>query len=185
MRDVIEIETERLRLRALRMSDAPRVAHFCSDPGVGRNLAMTPIPYLDVTAEGWILIMRARAGLQKEFVFAVERPGAGLVGVVAAHKRGPVGFEVGYWYGRPHWGLGYATEALIAFLGEARHLGELHAGHFVDNPASGRVLSKAGFVYTGEIVQQFSMARGERVLSKRMRFGEASIEAGAEDAACA
>jgi len=61
----------------------------------------------------------------------------------------------------------------------------LHAGHFVDNPASGRVLSKAGFVYTGEIVQQFSMARGERVLSKRMRFGEASIEAGAEDAACA
>lgn len=170
MRDVIEIETERLRLRKLRMSDARRIAYFCSDPGVGRNLAMTPIPYLDVTAEGWMLILRARAALERDFVFGVELRDEGLVGCIGAHKRGEDGFEVGYWYGRPYWGLGLATEALTAFVDEARKLGELSAGHFVDNPASGRVLSKGGFVYTGETQSLFSMARGQKAPSKRMRF---------------
>jgi RimJ/RimL family protein N-acetyltransferase len=185
MRDVIEIETERLRLRPLRLSDAQRVAHFCGDPHVGRNLAMTPIPYLDVTAEGWILIMRARAGLNKEFTFAIDLPDEGLIGVIGAHQRSGEGFEVGYWFGRPFWGFGYATEALTAFLAEARDLGELQAGHFIDNPASGRVLSKAGFVYTGEIKQQFSLARGERAPSKRMRFGGGGMRVNAEQAVCA
>jgi RimJ/RimL family protein N-acetyltransferase len=166
------------------MSDARRVAQFCGDPSVGRNLSMTPIPYFDVTAEGWILIMRARAGLQKEFLFAVDRPDEGLIGVVGAHRRGPEGFEVGYWYGRPFWGVGYATEALTAFLAEARRLGELSAGHFIDNPASGRVLSKAGFVYTGEITSQFSMARGARAPSRRMRFVGSEARASAQSAAC-
>lgn len=185
MRDVIEIETERLKLRALRMNDAPAIAHYCSDPGVGRNLSMTPIPYLDVTAEGWILIMRARAGLGKEFVFGVELPGKGLIGAIGAHQRGGEGFEIGYWFGRPYWGAGYATEALNALVAEARSLGNLHAGHFVDNPASGRVLSKGGFAYTGEVTPLFSMARGEKVLCKRMRLAGADTERCAERAACA
>jgi RimJ/RimL family protein N-acetyltransferase len=185
MRDVVRIETERLKLRPLAMSDAPAIAHYCSDPGVGRNLSMTPIPYLDVTAEGWILIMRARAGLKKEFVFGVELPGKGLIGAIGAHQRGGDGFEIGYWYGRPYWGFGYATEALTAFLGQARSLGDLHAGHFVDNPASGRVLSKAGFAYTGEVIPLFSMARGEKVPCKRMRFAGADAVQHVERAACA
>jgi RimJ/RimL family protein N-acetyltransferase len=146
---------------------------------------MTPIPYLDVTAEGWVLIMRARAALQKDHVFAIEREGEGLVGCIGAHQRGGDAYEVGYWYGRPFWGLGYATEVLTAFVSEARALGDLYAGHFVDNPASGRVLTKGGFVYTGEIVQQFSMARGQKVACKRMRFGGAAAEAGVERAAWA
>ncbi len=32
MRDVIEIETKRLKLRGVRMSDAQRIARFCDDP---------------------------------------------------------------------------------------------------------------------------------------------------------
>ena len=36
----------------------------------------------------------------------------------------------------------------------------LVAGHFADNPASGRVLEKAGFLYTGEVRPKFSIARG-------------------------
>jgi len=176
MRDVIEIETERLRLRALRLSDAPRIAEFCGDPGVGRNLAMTPLPYLGVAAEGWILILRARAALARDFVFGVDLRGGGLIGVIGAHKRGEGGYEVGYWYGRPYWGAGYATEALAGFVGEARALGDLNAGHFVDNPASGRVLSKGGFVYTGEVQPLFSMARGAKAPCKRMRFGKVGNE---------
>ena len=170
MRDVIEVETNRLKLRGLRMSDAQRIAQFCDDPGVGRNLAMTPLPYLPAAAEGWILINAARASRGTDFVYAVELPGEGLIGAIGAHKRGEDGFEMGYWFGRPYWGQGFATEAATAFVSEANKLGALNAGHFVDNPASGRVLSKVGFTYTGETLAMFSLGRGESVGCKRMRY---------------
>jgi RimJ/RimL family protein N-acetyltransferase len=170
MRDVIEIETNRLKLRRLRISDAQRIAQFCDDPGVGRNLAMTPLPYLPIAAEGWILINAARASRGTDFVYAVELPGEGLIGAIGAHGRGGDGFEMGYWLGRPYWGQGFATEAATAFVSEASKLGALEAGHFVDNPASGRVLTKVGFAYTGETKSLFSLGRGESAACKRMRF---------------
>lgn len=170
MRDVIAIETKRLKLRPVVMSDAPRIARFCDDPGVGRMLAQTPLPYLEVAAEGWIMTMNARAPLERDFVFAVELPGEGLIGVVGAHRRGDgEGVEIGYWFGRPYWGAGYGSEAVGAFVAEAKALGVLNAGHFVDNPASGRLLEKVGFAYTGETKRMFSMGRGESVDSRRMR----------------
>ena len=41
----------------------------------------------------------------------------------------------------------------------------LIAGHFFDNPASRRVLEKAGFRPTGASEEAFSMARGRKALS--------------------
>lgn len=168
MRDVIE--TRRLKLRRLRMSDAPRVARFCGDPGVGRNLAMTPLPYIEAVAEGWIMITRARAPLGRDFVFAIDLEGEGLIGCIGANRREGEAYEVGYWFGRPYWGRGFATEAARSFVAAASALGVLEAGHFVDNPASGRVLLKTGFAYTGETKPMFSLGRGESVDSKRMRY---------------
>jgi RimJ/RimL family protein N-acetyltransferase len=171
MRDVIEIETKRLKLRGVRMSDAKRIARFCDDPKVGRMLAQTPLPYLEAAAEGWIMMMNARARLERDFVFAAELAGEGLIGVVGAHRRAESeDVEIGYWFGRPYWGAGFGSEAVGAFVTEARRLGPLAAGHFVDNPASGRVLEKVGFAYTGETKRMFSMGRGESVDCLRMRY---------------
>ena len=72
--------------------------------------------------------------------------------------------EVGWTLGRAHWGRGYATEAGRAVLETARHglrLKRLDAGHFIDNPASGRVLEKLGFRPVGKIVPYYSAGRGE------------------------
>ena len=53
--------------------------------------------------------------------------------------------DVGFWIGRDHWGKGYATAALRAFLGIDLHR-PLHA-HVADhNVGSRRVLEKCGFV---------------------------------------
>ncbi|MES1200821.1 MAG: GNAT family N-acetyltransferase [Pseudomonadota bacterium] len=170
MRDVLEIDTDRLVLRRPEARDATRVACFLADQGVSRMVASVPHPYPPSAAEGWLMLLRARRGLGHDHVFAVELPGDGLIGMIGAHRKEGDLFEVGYWIGRPYWGEGFATEALRGFLAEATRLGELEAGHFEDNPASGRVLEKAGFAYTGEIAKRFSMARGESVGSKRMRF---------------
>lgn len=53
--------------------------------------------------------------------------------------------DVGFWIGRPHWGNGYATAALRAFLDLDPHR-PMHA-HVADhNVGSRRVLEKCGFV---------------------------------------
>jgi RimJ/RimL family protein N-acetyltransferase len=75
--------------------------------------------------------------------------------------------EIGYWISRNHWGNGFATEATRAVLSVARSLGHdrIEAGHFLDNPASGRVLRKLGFTPTGEHRPRRSAGRGTVVTS--------------------
>ena len=73
--------------------------------------------------------------------------------------------ELGYWIARRHWGRGFATEAGRAVLAMARTLGHarIAASHFLDNPASGRVLAKLGFRATGRTIRRWSCARGQAV----------------------
>ena len=52
---------------------------------------------------------------------------------------------VGYWVAKPYWNKGYCTEALqlmLDYIRENTSLSSLLCGHFVDNPASGRVMEK-------------------------------------------
>ncbi len=56
--------------------------------------------------------------------------------------------EVGYWIGREHWGRGYATAALTAFLSiEVQR--PLYAACAEHNLGSARVLEHCGFTYVG------------------------------------
>ena len=78
---------------------------------------------------------------------------------------------MGYWIARSHWGRGLATEACEALVDIARTLGfsQLEGSHFVDNPASGRVLEKLGFEPLGIIAPRLSCARGVEVPARLMR----------------
>jgi hypothetical protein len=69
-----------------------------------------------------------------------------MVGTIGIGARPGGVKELGYWIARPFWGLGYATEAgaaLIAIARDGLRLKRLQAGHFLDNPASGRGSGKA------------------------------------------
>jgi RimJ/RimL family protein N-acetyltransferase len=168
-----EIRTDRLILRPLARADARRIGMLSRDRDVARMVTQMPYPQTDIGAEGFILIMEARARLGNDHVYAIDLPGEGPIGVCGAHGHGEAGVEVGYWLGRPFWGKGFATEAARAVTSVARGLdrGPVTAGHFVDNPASGRVLEKVGFVYTGEIAPRFSLARAARVDTRVMHLG--------------
>jgi RimJ/RimL family protein N-acetyltransferase len=84
--------------------------------------------------------------------------------------------ELGYWISRPCWGRGFATEAGRALVEIARalRLPQLEASHFIDNPASARVLDKLGFESTGIIAPRMNCARGEEVPARLMRLRLAS-----------
>jgi RimJ/RimL family protein N-acetyltransferase len=87
------------------------------------------------------------------------------------HPTGSFGPEIGYWLGRPYWGRGFATEAvlgLLAWIKGARLAKAVISGHFDDNNASGRVLQKAGFLYTGVIEPRYSTARAAVAQTRMM-----------------
>ncbi len=57
-----------------------------------------------------------------------------------------------YWIGEPYWGKGYGTEALRAMIDFAfieKNLHRVYARYFKSNPASGRVMEKAGMTKEG------------------------------------
>lgn len=158
---------ERLSLRPLALADAPRLSVLSSDPAVARTTRSLPLPNPVIAVEGWILILQARAPLNVEQAFAIDLAGEGAVGIISVRGAPNETRELGYWLGQPYWGRGLATEA--ARLVTAAADGPLTASHHVDNPASGRVLEKAGFVYTGATGESFALARGARVATRYLR----------------
>jgi [ribosomal protein S5]-alanine N-acetyltransferase len=138
---VISLHTERLTLRPLQRADAPVLAALAGDPRVASKLADIGLPFDEKAALRWLkpTWMDVRIG--------IEREGA-LIGSVSYHYSfGAVG-GLGYWLGPEHWGKGYAREAAAAVVryGFAQdRLQRFLSAHFIDNPASGRVLSRLGF----------------------------------------
>lgn len=162
--------TERLRLRPLQPADARRIAKLADDAGLARMTAALPHPYALSDAEAWLAAQADPRAPERNF--AVDLQGEGLVGVIGFRPGGGASWpELGYWIGRPYWGAGIATEAAsAALLWAYRDWGKraVAAGHFTDNPASGRVLEKAGFLYTGDRTPYRSMARTGPSESRRM-----------------
>lgn len=154
------IRSERLFLRPGWPEDWAEVLSAINDEGVVCNLATAPWPYtMDDAME---FARRPQERMLPHFIVTLpSAEGAKLIGSVGlGRKDGEV--ELGYWIARSHWGQGYATEAARAVLRLAEALGHrrIVAGHFADNPASGRVLAKAGFKPAGKPVLRYSLARG-------------------------
>ncbi len=154
--------TKRLTLRPGWPEDAEALAAAIGHEGVVRNLARAPWPYPLEEAEAFLALPRTGHEPRLQIF---ERAGDGhrLIGGIGIDLGGANGHELGYWLTPGVWGRGYATEAGRAVVAMARHalnLDRLHACHQVDNPASGRVLTKLGFRATGRIESRPSRGRG-------------------------
>ena len=156
--------SERLFLRPGWPEDWTDLFHAAQDAEICRNLATVPWPYRPEDAQGYAALPQDRRYPH----FLVTLPGGDggeTIGTVALMPGAAGRTDLGYWIARAHWGRGFATEAVRALLALARALDhrEIHAAHFDDNPASGRVLRKAGFRPSGRIESCFSQARGRVV----------------------
>jgi ribosomal-protein-alanine N-acetyltransferase len=146
------LKTNRLVLRSPVPEDAGAIQHYVSDRRIAETTALIPHPYPAGGALEWIRrsAVTLREGKGVDFSILLRDRGE-LVGVVGLIDRG-FDSSLGYWIGVPHWGKGYATEAVhrvIRHAFNARRLPALHACHFAHNPASVRVMQKAGLLYQG------------------------------------
>jgi len=164
------ISTERLILRGPVVTDAPAIAGLASDINVAGMTTSMPHPYRLTDAEAWIEHAR-NCDWTRDALFVIEHRAFGVVGVLGFdHERGPRA-EIGYALARPFWNRGYATEAVrggLKWVKRDWRRNVVVAGHFADNPASGQVLCKAGFLYTGDVELRPSRARGRADVPTRM-----------------
>ncbi len=170
------MRTERLFLRPPFPEDWREVYRGINDAGVVRMLGRAPWPYAPQDAQAFC--NRLRNPL--DMVFAITLPGvdgAPVIGTIGLNGTADVP-EVGYWISRGHRRQGYATEALRGVLDITRMLGveQVAAGHFLDNPASGAVLRKAGFAETGEVRATCSLGRGGQLVLAR-RYARVLVDA--------
>ncbi|MBX7118423.1 MAG: GNAT family N-acetyltransferase [Gemmatimonadaceae bacterium] len=143
------LRTARLVLRAFATADAGAVARNLADGRIAQNTLTIPHPYPAGAAEEFIASHAPAWSAGKRATWAVTRAADGeLVGAIGlalarAHRRA----EIGYWIAIAEWGKGYATEAtrgVVAYAFETLGLHRVEAHHFLENPASGRVMRNAG-----------------------------------------
>jgi RimJ/RimL family protein N-acetyltransferase len=152
------LHTDRLVLRPFRRGDAQAFAQLAGEWGVASMTSDIPYPLTAEQAQLWLKPARG------EVRFAVEHAGR-LVGGAGFYRRASGSAELGFWFGAPWWGKGFATEATRAVIahGFLRHKVPMFtSAHFLDNPASCNVLAKLGFQAAGDC-RIICVSRGEEV----------------------
>jgi ribosomal-protein-alanine N-acetyltransferase len=139
-------------LRAPVLADCESLARHGNDRDVWRNLRdRFPHPYAADDARAWTRSV-ADQDPRTSFVIDVDGAACGSIGLRLGTDIERVSAEVGYWLGRAFWGRGIATsavEAVCSYAFDELGLRRVFATPITWNPASFRVLEKAGFEREG------------------------------------
>ncbi len=151
------LETKRLVLRPLQADDEAAITRYAGDRRIADGKLSIPHPLPQDWARRYIRYHQQAITAREDFCLALtRRPEPGLIGIINLYPQSESMGQVGFWTGVPWWGKGYMTEALRAvlrFAFEDLALQRVHASHFGTNPASGRVMLKAGMRQEGRLRQ--------------------------------
>jgi len=154
-----DIRTNRLLLRRFKPEDAQSMfQNWASDPSV--TLFMSWEPHRDVEETKEVL-QRWIADYEKEdyYHWAIVYPENGeVIGAIEVNEqsRRHERCEIGYVLSKDYWGNGLMTEAVCAvrdYLFIEVGYNRIQGIYDTRNPASGRVLVKAGMQYEGTLKQ--------------------------------
>ncbi len=149
------IQTQRLLLRTFVESDAPRVELLLNDKEIASNTRRIDYPYPVGGGAQWIATHQPAWQAGDSYIFAIcpaENPSF-LIGAIGLEiNKLDHNAELGYWMGREFWNQGFCTEAakaVIEFGFETLGLRRICSEHITRNPASGKVMAKAGMTREG------------------------------------
>jgi len=148
----VEIDLVRFLIREWRRGDEEALARHANNPNVARNMRdRFPHPYTSADAQWWIAHASAQSP-STDFAIVVDGEAAGGIGFILQEDVARRSVEIGYWLGEAYWGRGIATDAVRAL---SEHIFanfdicRIYSTVFELNPASIRVLEKAGYAYEG------------------------------------
>ncbi|MFC0272966.1 GNAT family N-acetyltransferase [Metabacillus herbersteinensis] len=151
-------DTERLRLRPLKVGDSQEVEELAREYDVSKSTLTIPHPYPEGSAKDFIEKVLDSEKRGELFNFAItSKETQNLIGMIniklsGRHSRG----ELGYWIGKPFWNIGYGTEAARAVLEfgfNDLNLNKVYAQAFKETPGSWRIMEKIGLKYEGTLKQ--------------------------------
>lgn len=159
-------------LRPWRRTDIESLVRYANNRAVSANLQdVFPYPYTPPDAEHWIGRCESETGTPTNFAIELSGEAIGGIGLNRRDDVHRLTASVGYWLGQPFWGKGIATEALKRMTHYAfseSDLERLEATVYEWNPASGRVLEKAGYTLEGRL---------RRSIVKNGRIGDSLLYA--------
>ena len=148
------LHTERLRLRAVALSDIELVWSASRVNGFNDGMTWDPpdnkedlvaITYKNLKA--WI------KGTSYVFTSDLNETGTPIGRVAFSSTDNPSIWYLGFWIHPDYWGHGYATEAARAVLDfgfSELGVSQVNVAHAIWNTRSKRVIEKLGFQFTGE-----------------------------------
>ncbi|TCI69219.1 MULTISPECIES: GNAT family N-acetyltransferase [Exiguobacterium] len=167
---MIQLDTDRLQLRAFQLEDAEQMFRYAQDERVGPKAGWAPHQSVEETRD----VIRLFQQDQDVWAITLKETGE-VIGSLGLHDRRPDPEiqhdrqrEIGYVLSPDHWGQGYIPEAVHEVM---RHgfddldLERIWCGHFDFNDQSRRVVEKTGFTYVFTTSQQLTRLDGRTVQS--------------------
>jgi RimJ/RimL family protein N-acetyltransferase len=158
--DQFVLETPRLRLRPLELSDASAIQKAASAREIADTMISLPHPYPAGEAERFIIRQQSEREAGRSVTISIEqKPEGWFCGLIelrdidCEHLQA----ELSFWLAVDAWGQGYMSEvihAVVRYGFASLGLNRLYAHHMLRNPACGRVLEKNGFKLEGLLRQR-------------------------------
>ncbi len=158
------MQTERLLLRKLKISDAQSLYEYWSNEEVTKHMNIAPFENIK-QAEEMIILLHSLAEQQKAFRWSIvckrSNQVLGTCGFNTWDKENRRA-EIGYELGKQHWRQGFMQEALIGLISYGfRELNFNRVQALVEpsNIASRQLLMKIGFQEEG-VLRQYEQVKG-------------------------
>ncbi len=154
-------------IRPWNSQDVPCLVRYGSNRKIWLNMRDGfPYPFSEERAQVFLERV-ARQDPTTFFAIATQEEAIGAIGISINQDVHRLTAELAYWLGEPFWGKGIVTEAIIKFtefcfvrFGLVR----IYAEPYEANPASARVLEKAGFILEGRM--RCSVIKEGRILDQ-------------------
>lgn len=141
-------------VRPFTAADADALVRYANNRAVWLTLRdRFPHPYTAADAAAFLRLATAQQP-PCDLAIATADEAIGGIGLQRQTDVHRLTAEIGYWLGEPFWGRGIATRAVRAVSEWAfatLDLERLYACVFATNPASARVLDKAGYRFEGRL----------------------------------
>jgi len=151
----MELRLQRCKIREWRLDDATSLAKHANNRKVWITLRdRFPHPYTAEDAKNFLERVTKDQGREKVYCIEIDGSAVGGVGLILGEDVHRLTAEFGYWLGEEFWGHGVMSEVVPAFVDycfDKFSLRRMFASAYSSNPASARVLEKAGFVFEGRL----------------------------------
>ena len=157
------IHTQRLTLRKITQEDMQTIYKFMRNMEVTKYEDWIPHESVEYT-RGFISWLTSDYKSEQNYCWGMQLDEV-IIGFILMAGVNERNGSIAYYVNKDHWSKGYATEAVVAvmnYMFSGVNIDRIEAKHSIKNPASGKVLKKAGMRYRGHVKEfEFYTSKSE------------------------